>query len=82
LARVRIGIHTGEPLLVDGSYVGLEVHKAARICAAAHGGQVLVSQTTRQLAEAELRDLGEHRLKDLAAPERLFQLGRADFPPL
>ena len=48
--RVRIGIHTGEPLVVDNEYVGLDVHKAARICAAAHGGQVLVSQATRDLA--------------------------------
>ena len=80
--RVRIGIHTGEPLIVAGSYVGLDIHKAARICAAAHGGQVLVSQATRDLAGAELRDLGEFRLKDLTAPERLYQLGADEFPPL
>ena len=80
--RVRIGIHTGEPLIVAGNYVGLDIHKAARICDAAHGGQVLVSQTTRDLAGNGLRDLGEHRLKDLTAPERLFQLGTGDFPPL
>ena len=80
--RVRIGIHTGEPLVVDGDYVGLDVHKAARICAAAHGGQVLVSQATRDLAGDGLRELGEFRLKDLTAPERLFQLGDGDFPPL
>ena len=80
--RVRIGIHTGEPLLVDGNYVGLDVHKAARICGVAHGGQVVVSQATRDLAGLELRDLGSHRLKDFAAPERLFQLGAGDFPPL
>jgi predicted ATPase len=80
--RVRIGIHTGEPLLAEGDYIGLDVHKAARICAAAHGGQVLVSQASRDLAEAELRDLGEHSLKDMTAPERLFQLGTTDFPPL
>lgn len=60
----------------------LDIHKAARICDAAHGGQVLVSQTTRHLAGNELRDLGEHRLKDLTAPARLFQLGAVEFPPL
>ena len=80
--RVRIGIHTGEPLIVAGNYVGLDIHKAARICDAAHGGQVLVSQTTRDLAGNGLRDLGEHRLKDLTAPARLFQLGAVEFPPL
>jgi predicted ATPase/class 3 adenylate cyclase len=80
--RVRIGVHTGEPLTVAGNYVGLDVHKAARICAAAHGGQVLVSQATRELAGDGLRDLGEYRLKDLTAPERLFQLGAGEFPPL
>jgi predicted ATPase len=80
--RARIGVHTGEPLVIDGDYVGLDVHKAARICAAAHAGQVLVSQATRDLASAGLRDLGEHRLKDLTAPERLFQLGEGEFAPL
>jgi predicted ATPase/class 3 adenylate cyclase/DNA-binding winged helix-turn-helix (wHTH) protein len=80
--RRRVGIHTGEPLVVDNEYVGLDVRKAARICAAAHGGQVLVSQATRELAGDGLRDLGEYRLKDLTAPERLFQLGGGDFPPL
>lgn len=80
---VRIGIHTGEALLADEGYVGIDVHRAARIAAAGHGGQTIVSQTTRDLApEAELRDLGEHRLKDLARAERLFQLGAGDFPPL
>jgi len=59
------------------------VHRAARIAAAGHGGQVLVSQATRDLAaEADLRDLGEHRLKDLSAPERLWQLGDEDYPRL
>ena len=80
--QVRVGIHTGEALLLDGDYVGLDVHKAARICDAAHGGQVLVSQTARDLAGDGLRDLGHFRLKDLTAPERLFQLGTAEFPPL
>src|SRR5215472_13215768 len=78
----RMGVHTGEPLLTDNTFVGLDVHKAARICAAGHGGQVLVSQTTRNLAGAGLRDLGSHRLKDMTAPERLFQLGAREFPPL
>jgi class 3 adenylate cyclase len=80
--RARIGVHTGEPLVIDGEYVGLDVHKAARICAAAQAGQVLVSRATRDLAGVGLRDLGEHRLKDLTAPERLFQLGEGQFAPL
>ncbi len=82
--RVRIGIHTGEPVVTDEGYVGADVHRAARIMGAGHGGQVLLSETTRQLldAEAKLRDLGDHRLKDLTAPQRLYQLGDADFPPL
>ena len=86
--RVRIGIHSGEPRLVDGGYVGLDVHHAARVMAAGHGGQVLVSQATRALLDErfELLDLGEHRLKDLAASERLYQLVLvglpSDFPPL
>lgn len=80
--RVRMGVNSGEVLVADGDYVGMAVHKAARICSAAHGGQVVVSDQTRVLAGAALRDLGEHRLKDLTAPERLFQLGEEDFPPL
>jgi predicted ATPase len=81
--RVRIGLHTGEPLLTEEGYVGIDVHRAARIAAVGHGGQVLVSQSTRDLAGSEgLRDLGEHRLKDLTAPERLYQLGDGEFPPL
>jgi predicted ATPase len=82
--RVRIGLHTGEPRLTDEGYVGLDVHRAARISAAGHGGQVLLSQTTHDLlgTRADLRDLGAHRLKDLVAPERLYQLGLDDFPPL
>jgi predicted ATPase/class 3 adenylate cyclase len=81
--RVRIGLHTGETHVVDGGYVGLDVHRAARIAAAGHGGQILVSQSTRELAGSQsLRDLGEHRLKDLAAPERIYQFGDGDFPPL
>jgi predicted ATPase/class 3 adenylate cyclase len=81
--RVRIGIHTGTPRVTNEGYVGPEVHRAARIGAAGHGGQILVSASTASLVEADsLRDLGEHRLKDLAAPERIYQLGGEAFPPL
>jgi predicted ATPase/class 3 adenylate cyclase len=82
--RVRIGIHTGEAVVTDEGYVGIDVHRAARIMSAGHGGQVLFSETTRQLLgeDCELVDLGEHRLKDLCAPHRLFQLGDGSFPPL
>ena len=90
--RMRIGLHTGEPTLTASGYVGLDVHRAARICAAGHGGQTLLSQTTRVLVEHDLpagvslRDLGAHRLKDLQRPERLYQVVipdlPADFPPL
>jgi predicted ATPase/class 3 adenylate cyclase len=82
--RVRIGIHTGEAVVTDEGYVGIDVHRAARIMSAGHGGQVLLSESTRQLLRenGELVDLGEHRLKDLGAPHRLFQLGDRDFPPL
>jgi predicted ATPase/class 3 adenylate cyclase len=80
--HVRIGLHTGTPLLTDEGYVGGDVHRAARIAAAGHGGQVLVSASTARLVEIELTDLGEHRLKDLSAPERIYQLGEGDFPAL
>jgi predicted ATPase/class 3 adenylate cyclase len=80
--RLRIGLHTGTPLLTDEGYVGPDVHRAARIAAAGHGGQVLVSSSTAGLVDLELRDLGEHRFKDLAAPERVYQLDDADFPAL
>ena len=89
---VRMGLHTGEPQVGEQRYVGIGVHKAARIGAAGHGGQVLLSSTTRELVEDELppgvtiRDLGERRLKDLERPERLFQLVieglRSDFAAL
>jgi predicted ATPase/DNA-binding SARP family transcriptional activator len=81
--RVRIGIHTGEPDLTKEGYVGLEVHRAARIMEAGNGGQVLLSQTTWELLDATVavRDLGEYRLKDLAESQRLYQLGEADLPP-
>ena len=80
--RVRMGLHTGEPLAEGENYVGIDVHRAARIAAAGHGGQVLLSQATADLAGADVRDLGLHRLKDLSAPERLFQLGTEAFPAL
>jgi predicted ATPase len=81
--RVRIGIHTGSPLVTDEGYVGADVHRAARIAAAGHGGQVLVSSATAALVDTSgLRDLGEHRLKDLSAAERIYQHGAGDFPPL
>ena len=82
--RVRIGIHTGEPVVTEEGYVGADVHRAARIMSAGHGGQVVISETTRQLLDStmELRDLGEHRLKDLSAAQRLHQLGGDEFPPL
>jgi predicted ATPase/class 3 adenylate cyclase len=82
--RVRMGIHTGEPNVTAEGYVGLDVHRTARIAAAGHGGQIVLSDATRALlnGELEFRDLGEHRLKDISAPVRLFQLGRNEFPPL
>jgi predicted ATPase/class 3 adenylate cyclase len=81
--RVRMGLHTGEPTVTEEGYVGLDVHRAARIAAAGHGGQILLSQATRDLVRADhLRDLGVHRLRDLEAPERLYQLGEDEFPPL
>jgi predicted ATPase len=82
--RIRVGIHTGEPALDPPRYVGMDVHRAARIMAAGHGGQVLVSEATRGLLGegVALRDLGEHRLKDLSGPQRLYQLGAGEFPPL
>ena len=82
--RVRIGIHTGEPTVTGEGYVGLDVHKGARIASSGHGGQVVISEATRQLldADGDLRDLGEHRLKDLGAPQRLYQLGTTEFPAL
>ena len=90
--RVRVGLHTGEAPLIGNEYIGLDVHHAARVAASAHGGQVVISETTRALVDEHLpdgitlRDLGMHRLKDLARPERLYQLVipgvRDSFPPL
>ncbi|HEX7994391.1 MAG TPA: adenylate/guanylate cyclase domain-containing protein, partial [Streptosporangiaceae bacterium] len=90
--RVRMGLHSGEPIRHEDGYIGLDVHKAARIAATAHGGQVVLSEATRLLVgsrlpgEVSLRDLGYHRLKDIEAPERIYQLLAAglqeQFPPL
>src|SRR4051794_31797588 len=80
---VRMGLHTGTPTVAAEGYVGIDVHRSARVAALAHGGQVIVSASTAALLEDEpLRDLGRHRLKDFDAPARLFQLGVAEFPPL
>jgi len=90
--RSRMGIHTGQPLTSEGDYVGIDVHRAARICEAAHGGQILASDATRIVLEqtppeaVTLKSMGEHRLKDLLRPEQLFQVVHPDlresFPPL
>jgi DNA-binding NarL/FixJ family response regulator len=83
--RVRVGIHTGDPLRVDGGYVGLDVHRAARVCAAGHGGQVLLSETAHAALRRPppLRDLGVHQLRGLDQSERIYQLGTdATFPSL
>ena len=89
--RVRMGVHTGEPIRTDEGYAGMDLHRGARIGAAGHGGQVLVSQTARDLVEQDLpealalRDLGEHRLRDLTGSQRIFQLVAEgldrEFPP-
>ena len=90
--RVRMGVHSAEPFVTDEGYVGVGVHRAARICAAGHGGQILLSNATAGIVEdlpidgVELHDLGEHRLKDIERPQRLFQLNisglPSSFPPL
>jgi predicted ATPase/class 3 adenylate cyclase len=90
--RVRMGLHTGQGVLAGDDYIGIDVNRAARIAAAAHGGQVLLSEATRALVRHDLpdgvtlRDLGEHRLKDIAHPERLFDLVidglPSDFDPI
>ena len=81
--HVRVGLHTGTPLVTDEGYVGDDVHRAARIAAVGHGGQILVASSTAALVGLDgLVDLGEHRFKDLAAPERVYQLGDAEFRPL
>ncbi len=81
--RVRMGLHTGVPTPTPEGYVGLDVHRGARIAALAHGDQILLSPTTAALLDTEpLRDLGQHRLKDFEGAVRLYQLGEREFPPL
>jgi DNA-binding NarL/FixJ family response regulator/class 3 adenylate cyclase len=85
--RVRVGIHTGEPAIEDDDYVGIDVHHVARLCAAGHGGQVLLSKAAVDiLDDVPVKDLGEHELKGLKGPQRIFQLvppgARSDFPAL
>ena len=79
--HVRVGLHTGTPLVTSEGYVGDDVHRAARIAAVGHGGQVLVAASTAALIGLDgLVDLGEHRFKDIAAAERVYQLGDGEFP--
>jgi predicted ATPase/class 3 adenylate cyclase len=89
--RVRMGLHSGEPARHEDNYIGMDVHRAARIAATAHGGQVVVSAATLGLADplpagVSVQDLGFHRLKDIGEPERIYQLAGPglpeDFPPL
>jgi predicted ATPase len=80
--RVRMGLHTGVPTLTEEGYIGLDVHLGARIAAAAHGGQVVLSKATADRLVAPLIDLGEHRVKDFEAPVWIYQLGEEAFPPL
>ena len=81
--RVRMGLHTGAPTATGEGYVGLDVHRGARIAALAHGEQILVSPATAALLDSELlRDLGQHRLKDFEGAVRVYQLGWREFPPL
>jgi predicted ATPase/class 3 adenylate cyclase len=90
--RVRMGLHSGEPARHEDGYIGMDVHRAARIAATAHGGQVVLSEPTRLLASGQMpaavsvRDLGFHRLKDIGEPEHIYQLAgsglQEDFPPL
>jgi predicted ATPase/class 3 adenylate cyclase/Tfp pilus assembly protein PilF len=81
---LRIGLHTGTPLLIEEGYVGEDVHFAARVAASAHGGQVVLSAATRALIDERypVLELGEHRLKDIPQPVAIFQLGDGTFPPL
>jgi predicted ATPase/class 3 adenylate cyclase len=80
--KVRVGLHTGSPLLTEEGYVGDDVHFAARVASAGHGGQVVLSAATAARVELELTDLGEHRLKDIERAVAIFQLGDGTFPPL
>ncbi len=80
---VRMGLHTGAPMATAEGYVGIDVHRGARVGALAHGGQIVISSTTAALVQDQpQRDLGRHRLKDFDAPVRLFQVGTVEFPPL
>jgi predicted ATPase len=80
---VRMGLHTGAPLLTDEGYVGDDVHIAARVAASGHGGQILLSKSTRELVDrVSITDLGEHRLKDIDESTSIYQLGTRTFPPL
>ena len=79
---LRMGLHTGAPLVTEDGYVGADVHRAARIASAGHGGQILMSSAAVALVDLEVRDLGDHRLKDLSAPERIYQFGDREFPRL
>src|SRR2546430_2844713 len=79
---VRMGIHTGTPHLAEEGYVGVDLHRAARIAACGHGGQGLVSASTAALAGTDgLRDPGEHRLKDLSPPQHIYPVGDGEVPP-
>jgi class 3 adenylate cyclase len=86
IVRVRIGLHTGRPTVTDSGYVGLAVNMAARVCAAGHGGQVLLSESAVRAVEAfapagvAFRPLGEHRLQGMPEPQALFQLEAPDLP--
>jgi predicted ATPase/class 3 adenylate cyclase len=80
--QVRVGLHTGSPLLTDEGYIGDDVHFGARVASASHGGQVVISAATAELVEVELTDLGEHRLKDIPQAVSIYQLGDGSFPPL
>lgn len=80
--KVRMGLHTGELQLTAEGYAGRELHRAARIAASGHGGQIVLSAATKALVDCELAELGEHRLKDFDDPVALYQLGRERFPPL
>lgn len=80
--QVRMGLHTGTPLLVGDEYVGEDIHKAARVAACGHGGQVLLTEATRQLAGVGVTSLGMHLLKGFDDPVEIFQLGGGSFPPL
>jgi len=81
--HLRIGLHTGTPLVTDDGYVGDDVHFAARVAASAHGGQIVLSRATRTLVDGlAVIDLGEHRLKDIDGAVSIYQLGDKSFPPL